>query len=255
MAYPGVHGAPDLSGTAHHGKRAGTMPTGPQLYTGNGHEPAVPEHMMAPYRQNPPGVTSLDGRTHKQAHFRGSESTFLHSRSPYNPVQSEPTADQVLRLPGGQAVINRKSNFEEVKHVAPPTPAKAPGRSNAVSWDPQGHNKPLSFVYSQHDLAVEEAAPNGRDMFASRPSLPPSHGGSAYRRGSTGYSLGRKEPVLSSSSLPNKDPIRGTASGGPAVSRPRRIKLFGQNLKQFDQGNPVIRHMSELKSGPVGMRQ
>lgn len=255
MDYPGVHGAPDLSGTAHYGKHAGIMPLGPQPYTGNGHEPAVAEHMMAPYRQNQPGVTSLDGRTHRQAHSRGSESKFLHSRGPYSPVQSEPTTDQVLRLPRGQAVINRKSNFEEVKHVAPPTLAEALGQSNAVSWDPQGHNKPLSFVYSEHDLVVEEAVPNRRDMFASRPSLPQSRGRGAYRRGSTGYGLGRKEPVLSSSSLPDKDHVRGMMSGRPAVSRPGRIRLSGQNLQQFVRGNPVIRHMPKLKSGPVRMQQ
>lgn len=198
-------------------------------------------------------MISQDKRIIKQAQPRGSESTFLLSHGTYNPVQSEYTADQVLRLPRGQSVINPKPNFEEVKHVAPPTLAEAPGQSDLVSWDPQGRNKPLSFVYNEHDLVVDESVPNRRGVSLNGLPLPQSRGHGTYQRGPTGYGLGREVPVLSSSGFTNKAHVRAMMSQGPVFSK--RIRLPGLNVKQFVQGNPVIRHMTKPKSGPVRISQ
>lgn len=256
LDYPGVHGAPDIYGPAHHEMHPGTMPFRPLPYL-NDPELAETEPNMTSYRQNQPGVRSLDARMHNQAHPRSSESTFLLSHDTYSPVQSEYDTDQALSFPRGWSVINRKSNFEEVKHVAPPqTLSEAPGQPDLVNWDPQGRNKPLSFVYNEHDLVVDESVPNRRGMSLSGLPLPQSRGHGTYRRGVSGYGLGREVPVLGLSRFANKDRVRAMTSRG----RLKRIRfpvhlaqpLHGSlNVKQFVQGNPVPRHLTKPKSGPV----
>ncbi|XP_051262524.1 uncharacterized protein LOC127367045 isoform X1 [Dicentrarchus labrax] len=264
LDYPGVHGAPDLYGPAHHGMQRDTMPFRRQPYNNNGRELAETELNMASYGENQPGVRSLDDRIHKQASPRSSESAFVLSHGLTSPVQSEYTTNQVLRLPRGQSVINRKSNLEEVKHIAPPTLAEAPGQSDLVNWDPQGRNKPLSFVYNENDLVVDESVPNRRGMSLRGLPPPQSWGHGTYRRGLTGYGLGREVPVLGSSAFSNKDHVRAMTSRGPADGRLRRISFPGHlaqplhrslNVKQFVQGNPVLRHMTKPQSGPVRIGQ
>lgn len=251
LDYPGVHGAPYLYGPAHQGMHPSTMPVRPRTYNNNDRELAGTEPNMASYRENQPGVRSLDDRMHKQAHPRNSESTFLLSHGAYNPVQSEYTTDQVLSLPRGQSVVNRKSNFEEVKHVAPPTLAEAPGQPDLVNWDPRGRNKPLSFVYNEHDLVVDESVPNRRGMSLSGLPLPQSRGHGSYHRGLTGYGLGREVPVLGSSRFTNKDHVRAMTSRGPAVGRLKGFRFPGHlahpphrslNVKRF-----VPRHLTKTK--------
>ncbi|XP_044064402.1 uncharacterized protein LOC122881827 [Siniperca chuatsi] len=255
LDYPGVHGAPHLYGPAHHGMHPGTMPFRPQLYNNNDHEFSETGPNMASYRQSQPGVRSLDDKIHKRAYPRSFESTYLLNHGTYNPVQSEYTTDQVLSFPRGQSVINRKSNFEEVKHVAPPTLSEAPGQPDLVNWDPQGRNKPLSFVYNAHDLVVE-SVPDRRP--SSGLPLPQSWGHGTYQRGLTGYGLGREVPVLGSSRFTSKDPVRAMTRQGPAVGRLNKIR-FPVNLAQplhrslsvkpFVQGYPVLRHLIKPKSG------
>lgn len=260
LDYPGVHGAPDLYGPAHHGMQPRTMPFRLEFHNNNGGlAETEPEPNMASYRQNQPAVTSLDDRIHKQAHPKGFESTFLVSRDTYNPLQSEYTTDQVVRLPRGPSVINRKSNFEGVKHVAPPTLAVASSQSDLVNWDPQGRNKALSFVYNEHDLVVDESVPNRRGVALTRLRLPQSRGHGPYQRGLTGYGLQRKVPVLGSSGFTHKPHVRVMTGRGPAVGTLKRIRFPGHlaqplhsslNVKQFAQGNPVLGHMTERKAGP-----
>lgn len=263
LDYPGVHGAPALSGPAHDGMHTGAMPFWPQPHNSNNRELAETEPNMASYIQNQPGVRSFD-RIQKQAHPRSSESTFLPSRGTYSQVQSEYIADQVLRPPRGQPVISHKSNFEEVKHVAPLTVAVAPGRSDLVNWDPQGRNKPLSFVHNEHDLAVDESVPNKRGVPLSGLPLPQSRGHGTYRRGLTGYGLGRQAPVHGSSGFTDKDRVRAMTGRAPAVGGLKRIWFPGLlaqplhralNVRQFVQGNPVLRRMTKAKSGPVRISQ
>nr|XP_046256756.1 uncharacterized protein LOC124065413 [Scatophagus argus] len=255
LDYPGVHGAPDLLGPAHHGMHTDTMPFSPQSYNSNDLELAETEsRLITSSRQNQPGMRSLDDRRRKQAHPRVSESTFLLHHGPYNPVQSEYTTHRVLRLPRGQSVINRKSNFEEVKHVAPPTLTEAAGQSDLVNWNPQGRNKPLSFVHNEHDLVVDESVPNRRGVSLSGLPLPQSKGHGIYQRGLSGYGLGNGVPVLGSSGFTSKDSVGAMTGRGPTVRRLRRIRLPGSlpqplhrsmNVKQFVQGNPVLRHMTK----------
>lgn len=154
---------------------------------------------MVSSTQNQLGVTSQGERKLKQDQARGFESTFLLSHGTYNPLQSAYTAEQVLRLPRGQSDINRKPKFEEVKHVGPSVLTEAPGPSDLVSWDFQGRSKPLSFVHIEHDLVVDESVPNRHGISLNWLPLPWSWGHSTYQGSLTGYGLGRRVPVLSSS--------------------------------------------------------
>lgn len=239
LDYPGVHGAPDLFGPAHLGMYSSTMPLRLLPYDNN-----APN--MAHYRQNQPAVSSLTDGPHKQTDPRSSESTTFPLRhGTYNPLQTEYTTDQLLSFPRErQSVSNRKSNFEEVKHVAPPTQAEASGQSDPVNRDPQGRNKPLSFVYNKHDLVVDESVPNRNGMSLSGLPLPQSRGHGAYSRvpGLTGYGLGREVPVLASFRFNNRGHVSALTSQGPAVGRLERIRFPGHlaqslhrrlNVKQF----------------------
>ncbi|XP_042346673.1 uncharacterized protein LOC121946243 [Plectropomus leopardus] len=227
LDYPGVHGAPDLNGPVHYGR--------PHPYYNNDLELDEPD--MASYRH---GERSLHDSIHKQAHPRSWHGT-------YSPVQSEYTTDQVFSPPRGRSVINRKSNFEEVKHVAPPTLAEARGQPDLVNWDPQGRNKPHSFVYNEHDLVVDESVPNRHGMSLSGLPLPRSRG---HHRGPTGYSLGRDVAVVGSSGITDRDHV--TAMTGSAAGRRRRIRFPGRlaqplhrrlNVKPLFQGNHALKHL------------
>ncbi|KAM7383148.1 hypothetical protein PAMP_002830 [Pampus punctatissimus] len=236
LDYPGVHGAPDLLGPAHVGMQPRTMLLRPHPYDSN-----APN--MAHYRPNQAAVSSLYDRTHKQADPRSSTSTtFLPRHGTYIPFHTEYTSDQLLSFPRGQLVSNRKSNFEEVKHVGPPTRAEASGLSDPVNRDPQGHNKPLSFVYNEHDLAVDESVPNRRGMSLSGLPQPQSRGHAAYQRGPdlTGYGLGREAPVLGPSHFTNQGHVRALTRRGPAVGRQERIRFPG-HLTQSLHGHPNVK--------------
>lgn len=237
MDYPGVHGAPDLYRPAHDGVHTSTLRSHPGL--------AEAEAYVASNRRNRPGVRSLDVGP------RSSASTLPLSHN--SPVQREYTADHVLRSPRGESVINRESDFEEVNHVAPPTLAEAPGQPDLVKWDPQGRTKPLSFVYNHHDLVVDGSVPNRRGVSLRGLPLPRSLG---YHRGLAGYRLSREVPVLGSSGFTDKAHVRAMTGQAPAVSGPKRIRLpvhLAQplhrrlNVRQFVQGNPVLRRMTKPK--------
>ncbi|XP_018555394.1 uncharacterized protein LOC108899440 [Lates calcarifer] len=240
LDYPGVHGAPDF-----YEMQPGTMLLRPQPYENNDPESDKTEPNMASYRQTQPEVRLLAVSAHKQAYPRRSESAL----GTHNPVRREYTTNQVLSFPRGQSVSNRKSNFEEVKHVAPQTRVKAPGLSDLVYWDPQGRSKPFSFVYNKHDLVVDESVPNRRGMSLSGLPLPQSQGHGTYQRGLTGFGLGGEVPVLASSRFPNKGHVRAMTGQTPVFGRQRIVLrdrlpqsfLRNLNVRQFVQGNPVLR--------------
>ncbi|XP_039974139.1 uncharacterized protein LOC120784410 [Xiphias gladius] len=256
LDYPGVHGAPDFYRQAHHVMHPGTMPLRPQPYKNRDLESDETESKITSYRQNQPGVRSLDDRVRKQAQPRSSESTFLLNHGPYKPVQSEYPINQVLSFPRGQSVSNHKSNFEEVKHVAPPTWLEAPGQTDFVNWDPQGQSKPLSFVYNKHDLVVDDTVPNRHGMSLSGLTLPQSRGHGPYQRDITGFGLGREGPVLASFRFPNKGHVRAMTSAGSVFGRRERIRNPAQSLhrnlnvtKFLFQGNPVLSRLPKTKVG------
>ncbi|XP_068592166.1 uncharacterized protein [Cebidichthys violaceus] len=213
LDYPGVHGAPYLSGPARRGMHPSMMPFRPQPYK----KLDETEPNMASHKRSQQDVRSLDDRIHKQTHSRTRHGT-------RSPVQSEYASERVLSLPRGRSVFNRKSNFEEVKHVAPPTLAEAPGQPDLVNWDPRGRNKPLSFVHNEHDSVVDEFVPNRRDMSLSGLPLPQSRGHGAYPSVLTGYGRVRQVPVLRSSGFTNG----ATSSQNLAVGRPERIGFSGR---------------------------
>lgn len=214
----------------------GKMPLRPQAYNGNDHEFARVHPVMVSYRQNQPGVMSLEERVHNQADPGGSESRLLRRHGKSNPVQSEYNTDQVLRPPRGQSVINRKSNFAEVKHVVPPTLPEALGQSDTVSWAPQGLTKPLSFVPNKHDFAVDESVPNRHSVFVSGLPLPRSRGRGPYQRGLTGYGQQRAVPVIRSSLSADKGGV--AAMSQRPVSVMKKFRPPSWNVKQFVRGNP-----------------
>lgn len=247
LDYPGVHGAPDLSGHAHDEMHTGTLPFRAQPSHSYHNEMAHNEANMASYRQNQPAVRLLDDRVHKQAHTRSPVSTFLLSPGTYNQVQNEYASDQMLRQARAGPASSRKSSFEEVKHVAPLTPAAAPSQFDLVNWDPQGRNKPLLFVYNRHDLVGDGSAPNRHGVSLSGLPLPQSRGHGIYQRGPTGYGLGRRAPILGSSGFTKAEMM----VQAPAVGKLKPIRIPGQltqplhrhlGLRQSVQGNPVLRH-------------
>lgn len=238
LEYPGVYSA------AHYGPRTGKMPSRPQPYDRNDHGWAAFKPMMASYRQIHPGLRSVDDTIHNQAQPRGSESTLSLSRGASNPVQSEYTADPGPKLPRGRSVINRKSNFEGVKHAAPPVLPVAPGQASTVSWDPQGQTKPGPFVYHEHDLVGDESAPNRHGVFQSRFSLPRSQSQGPYHRGLASYGPGRGDAAPGSAGSASRDHIP-VVRRGHAVDRLKRIWVPSVNVKQFVQGNPVIRRVDQ----------
>ncbi|XP_028281996.1 uncharacterized protein LOC114448939 [Parambassis ranga] len=236
LAYPGVNGAPDLFGPA------GDL------------ERAEPERYMASYRQ--PGGSPFDYTVHKQAQPRRSDRLPL-SHATYKPGHSRLfTSDQMLSFPRGYSVNNRKSSFEEVKHIALPTPVEAFGQSDLVSRYPEGHTKPLSFVYNEHNLVVDESAPNRRGMSLTGLPQPQSKGHGADQRG-----RGRDVAVLGSSRINNRGRARPMTRQGPASGSWERIRLPGHlaqhlgrnpNVKHFVYGSPVVRYLMKPNHVQLG---
>ncbi|XP_019948365.2 uncharacterized protein [Paralichthys olivaceus] len=243
LDYPGVHGAPEFSGPAHHEVHPDMMPLTPQPHEVD--DPDEGESNVASDRHNQRQVGSFDDGARKQAQPRSSKSTFLLSRGAYKPVQSEHTS-----FPRGQMDSNHRFNFEEVKHVAPPTLFQASGWSDLANWDPQGRGESLSFVYNKHNLVFDESAPNRRGMSLSGLPLPRSRGRGIYHGGLTGFGPSRGVPVLTSSRFPSKSHVRAMINRSPALGRRGKMRLpdhllrsLYRNLsvKQFVQGNPALR--------------
>lgn len=244
LDFPGVHGAPDFPGPAHHAMHPGTMPLGPQPYENNDRVVDETESNMASYRQNQALVRPLDDRS--------PESPFLLRHGTNDPFQSEYTINRVLGFPRGRTDSNHKSNIEEVKHVALPTRVEAPGQSDLVNWVAQGRGESLPFVYNRHGLVVDESVPNRRGMSLSGLPLPQSRGHGTHHRGLAGFGLGRQVPVLASSLLHNEGHVGAMTNPSPAFGRGRGMGLPGHlaqslhrnlNVKWFVQGNPVLRHL------------
>lgn len=146
LDYPGVHGAPELSGPAYHG-----IP--PHPYNHEWFE-TVPN--MATPQQNWPTFHNV---RHRQANL-GTSDRFLMTHGTYGPVQNEYTTKPEHGFPRGQSVSNRGSSFKGVMRVALPTRADAPSQFDLVNRDPQGH----LVVYGEHDLVVE-SVPNRQGIF------------------------------------------------------------------------------------------
>ncbi|XP_029928451.1 uncharacterized protein LOC115373942 isoform X2 [Myripristis murdjan] len=256
LDYPGVHGAPSLLGPAHPGIFPHSMLLRPQLYENDNYPGGSETELdMAYHSQNQPMLRFLGHRTHEQASPRGPESTpFLLNHG----SQTEYSTDELLSPPRGQSVINRKPNFEQVKHVAPSTRPEAPGQPDLVNRDPQGHNEPFSFVYSEHDLVVDESVPMPHDVSLSGFSQPQSRGHSAYQRGLglTGYGLKKREgPVLRSSHFTQKGHASTMSSLVPAGGRRNRNRfpgpvakslLRGLDVRLFVQSKPVLRRLKTI---------
>ncbi|XP_023131778.1 uncharacterized protein LOC111572360 [Amphiprion ocellaris] len=240
LDYPGVHGAPDLYGPPHHAAH-------PQPYNN------MNDQELASYRQNHPEGKLIDDTIYKQPYPVRSDG-FLLSRGTYKPLQSGYTTDQVSGFPRGHSVSNHEPSFEEVKHVALPALGQAPGQSDLVNWDPRGHSKSHSFVYNEHDLVVDESAPNRHGMSLSELPLPKTMGHVAYQRGLTGYGLGREVPVLGSSRFIKKGHTRARMSQGPVFGswirspgRPPQYLHRSLNVQPFVQGNAVLRRLIKPK--------
>lgn len=232
LEFPGGYHA------AHYRPRTGKMASGPQPYGHEEHRGDVVKPMMASYGENHPGVRSAAEEIHEQVYPRGSES-FPLSRGTSNQVQSQYAADPAPWPPRRRPVINRKFNFQGVKHAAPSVLPAAPGQSTAARRDPQGRIQPSSFVYHEHDLV--ESAPNRHGVFWSGFSLPQSQGQGLYRRDLTGYSPRREVAAPGSAGSAERDRI-------PALSRSllnwmRSIRVPSVNLNPFMQRYPIIRHM------------
>lgn len=223
LVNPGVQRAPDLHGGSHPRPPIGALPPS---RNGSGNRAAAAERRMDFYGLRGAGATSPDGGVYQQTRPGRSESTFALSRG------------EQLGLPRGQFVIRRRPTFAQVKRVGPPTDARAWSRSALARRVFQGRGKPLSFVYGRRDLALDKPGPNGRGVSLNRLRPPPSWGHSAFQRGLTGY--GRRQgrvPTLASRGM----------SRGPALSKPRRIRLPDPMSKAFSQSNGLTRRMTKPK--------
>lgn len=238
LEFPGGYHA------AHYRPRTGKMASGPQPYSHEEHRGAVVKPMMASYGENHPGVRSVAEGIHEQAHPRGSESTFPLSRGTSNQVQSQYATDPAPWPPRGRPVINRKFNFQGVKHAAPSVLPAAPGQFTTASWDPQGQTQPGSFVYHEHDL-VDESAPNRHGVFWSGFSLPQSQGQGLYRRDLTGYGPGREAAAPGSAGSAERDRI--LALSRSPLNWMRSIRVPSVNLQPFMQRYPII-HGTKVRS-------
>lgn len=254
LEYPGVRGAPDLYGPAHYEMHHGIMPLSPYLHN-SGPELAEIEPIIA----HP--VRYLDDGAHEQAHPWRSESTFQLIHGAYNPVQREHATERVLSFPRRQPVSKSKSNFEEVKHVAPSTWAETPGQPELMNWQHQGHTEPLPFVYNEHDLVFDVSVPNRHAMSLNRLPLPQSRGHGTYQGLLTGYDFGfrREVPVLGSSHFVNQPHRAMTRRGPMSATRETfpiwfpahhaRLQRRSVNNKLRLQDNPFLKHV--VKPMPV----
>lgn len=220
LDYPGVHGAPELSGPAYHG-----IP--PHPYNHEWFE-TVPN--MATPQQNWPTFHNV---RHRQANL-GTSDRFLMTHGTYGPVQNEYTTKPEHGFPRGQSVSNHGSSFKGVMRVALPTRADAPSQFDLVNRDPQGH----LVVYGEHDLVVDESVPNRQGIFHHALPLPQNWGHGAYQRARTVHGLRRKGPVLGSNHFKK---VHGAAktSWGPPMFGSWRYRFPGLNAKQFVQGTPT----------------
>lgn len=225
LDYPGFQRPPDLHGGS---------PTSPPIRalppsrTGFGNKAAAAERHMEFYGPRGEGATFPDGGVYQQSQPGRSESTFTLRRG------------ERLSLPRGQ-FIRRRPTFAEVKRVGPPTDAQAWRRLALARRVFQGRGKPLSFVYSRRDLALDKPGPNDRGVSLNRLRPPPSWGHSAFQRGLADYSP-RRGRVLT---LPSRGMSRG-----PALSKLRRIRLPHPMSKVFSQSNDLMRQMTKPKIRP-----
>lgn len=238
LPYPGVHGAPDLYGSVQH-----RNPPGPHLHGNYDPELAETEPYMVYYRQNHPWERLLDDRAYRQAQPWSSESTFQLSHGTYKPVQSEYASKQVLSIPR-KLVSNHQYTLKEVKHIAPPTWAEAPGQHGFVNWNRQGLAKPPA--YREHKFAVE-SVPNGQATSMSGLPLLQSRGHSMYHGTQSGYDLDRDVSVFGSSHLTNGRPVGAMINQSPVFARWERVRFPGHlaqplqsrlDVKHFAQGKP-----------------
>lgn len=241
LDYPGVHGAPELLGPPRH-----TRPH--RNHYQNTPESANMDYNPVQYRdalrQTPDYLAQA---------FPGTSEPNMFLLNPHSPVHTDYTSKKLPSRAKGQSVSNRESNFEQVKHVGPPTLTRAPGRADLVNWASQGRSEPRSFVYNEHNLAVDGSVPNRHGMFLSRLSLPRSGGHGVYHRGSGLDELGRGReiPVLGSFPFYNNKGLvsdmtsRGRLNTGDFPG-PRMWAQHRNHGGQYVHGNRLIKPNARL---------
>lgn len=223
LVNPVFQKAPDPHGGPHPRPPIGALPPS---HNGFENRTAAAERRMDFYGPRGAGATSPDGGVYQQTRPGRTESTFALGRGGQ------------LGLPRGQFVIRRWPTFAEVKRVGPATDARAWSRSALARRVFQGRGKPLSFVHGRRNLALDKPGPNGRGVSLNRLRPPPSWGHSAFQRGLTGYVRQRgRDPTFTSKGM----------SRGPALSKPRRIRLPYPMSRAFSQSRGLMRHMTKPK--------
>ncbi|XP_033837339.1 uncharacterized protein LOC117384164 [Periophthalmus magnuspinnatus] len=140
LDYPGVHGAPDLSG--------------PPPYSAQ--HPSAPHHQHFPNNPQPP---AMDYNTYYKP-----PREFPHFQ-PAGYGSHSPTQSNFLsKLSGGGPQNNRKSNFEPVEHDGPLTHKQPPNLADPVYRASESRKYPLPFVYNWHGVGPRAFVPNGHDI-------------------------------------------------------------------------------------------
>ncbi|KAK7893467.1 hypothetical protein WMY93_022619 [Mugilogobius chulae] len=135
LEYPGVHGAPNLSGPPSHSVHH------PQPFQSNPQPPAVNYNTFYnPFLEFP----------HFQPVGSGSHS-LLHS-------------NLLSSISRGEPLNKHQSNFEQVKRVGPLTERQPPSWDGLEQRASESHKTLLPFVYGWPGAAGDASVPNGHGM-------------------------------------------------------------------------------------------
>ncbi|XP_013874034.1 uncharacterized protein LOC106524679 [Austrofundulus limnaeus] len=221
LEYPGVHGAPDLSAPVHH--HPTTFSYAPFA------DPNMDFRVYDQPRESPLDIMykQVDPRSFLQGH--GTSVPRSYNSFPRELLDRAP-----------------ESSFEEVKHVAP-------SLFGAMTLNPRSHMNSPPFVYTKHDLVVDESAPNRHGVPSSGLAPPQSRDHPADESSPARNTQGRRVPLFHSSRLSSKG---GAKLGAPRYGRWKMIQFPRQphlqlpnvlNSKPFFTGKTILNSVRKTR--------
>ncbi|XP_055020024.1 uncharacterized protein LOC129411863 [Boleophthalmus pectinirostris] len=136
LGYPGVHGAPDLSGP-------------PPFFA---QHPSAPHHQHSPNNPQPPAMDYNE--------FYNLPREFPHFQPAGYGSHSLAQSNLLSKLSGGEPVTSHPTNFEQVKHDGPLTQMQPPGMDKLMYRALESQKYPLPLVYNWPGMAVDAYVPN-----------------------------------------------------------------------------------------------
>ncbi|XP_072317038.1 uncharacterized protein [Eucyclogobius newberryi] len=181
LDYPGVRGAPNLSG--------------PPPYSAQ--NPHAPHHRRS---QNNPQPPAMNYNT-----FYQPPKEFPHFHPAGYGSHTRVQSNLLSSLSRGEPLNSRWSNFEQVKRVGPLTEKQPPGQDDLVQRASESHKIPFPFVYNRPSVSGDAPVPNRHGVRgASRLPVPNIPGFGVYY---VVYPMGGSKPwvvypVTTEGSLP-----------------------------------------------------